>query len=129
MKTPPHHALSRRERQIIDILYARGRGTAADVQAALPDPPSYSAVRAMLRILEEKGHVRHDEEGLRYVYSPTVSRQTARRAALRHLVDTFFEGSTAKIVMTLLDSEASKLSDEELDRIAAMIAAARKESR
>ena len=81
MKTPPHHELSRRERQIIDILYTQGRGTAAEVQAALPDPPSYSAVRAMLRILEEKGHVRHEQDGPRYVYLPTMARDNAKRSA------------------------------------------------
>ena len=79
MKTPPHHELSRRERQIIDILYTQGRGTAAEVQAALPDPPSYSAVRAMLRILEEKGHVRHEQDGPRYVFLPTIARDNAKR--------------------------------------------------
>ena len=84
MKTPSHHELSRRERQIIDILYTQGRGTAAEVQTALPDPPSYSAVRAMLRILEEKGHVRHEQDGPRYVYLPTVARDNAKRSALRH---------------------------------------------
>jgi predicted transcriptional regulator len=127
-KTSPA-ALSKRERQIMDLLYRLGRGTASEIRDRLPGTPSDSTVRTQLRVLEEKGHVRHEEVGLRYVYLPTVSRQTARRAALRHLVDTFFEGSTAKIVTTLLDSEASRLSDDELDRIAALIAAARKESR
>src|SRR5215203_5675283 len=89
----PHLDLSRRERQIVDILYARGRATAADVQAALPDPPSYSAVRAMLRILEEKGHVRHEQDGPRYVYLPTVAPDRAKKTAIRHVLRTFFEGS------------------------------------
>jgi predicted transcriptional regulator len=126
---PGHTALSKRERQIMDILYRIGRGTASEVRDRLPGTPSDSTVRTQLRVLEDKGHVRHEELGLRYVYLPTVSRQTARRAALRHLVDTFFEGSTAKMVTTLLDSDATRLSDDELDRIAALVAAARKESR
>ena len=126
---PAHAALSKRERQIMDILYRIGRGTANEVRDQLPGTPSDSTVRTQLRVLEEKGHVRHEEIGLRYVYLPTVSRQTARRAALRHLVDTFFEGSTGKMVTTLLDSDATRLSDHELDRIAALVAAARKESR
>src|SRR5687767_2430458 len=91
-KTPQHHELSRRERQIVDILYAQGRATAAEVQAALPDPPSYSGVRAMLRILEEKGHVRHEQDGPRYVYVPTVGRDSAKRSALRHMLQTFLDG-------------------------------------
>ena len=113
----------------MDILYRIGRGTAAEIRELLPGAPTDSTVRTQLRVLEEKGHVRHEELGLRYVYLPTVSRQTARRAALRHLVDTFFEGSTGKMVTTLLDNDATRLSDEELDRIAALVAAARKESR
>lgn len=126
MKTPPHHALSRRERQIIDILYARGRGTAAEVLAALPDPPSYSAVRAMLRILEEKGHVRHEQDGPRYVYLPTVARDNAKRSALRHMIRTFFEGSTEQAISALLDDASTKMSDTELDRLARMIDEARR---
>src|SRR4051812_5381730 len=89
----PHLDLSRRERQIVDILYAKGRATAADVQTALPDPPSYSAVRAMLRILEEKGHVRHEQDGPRYVYVPTVAADRAKKTAIRHVLRTFFNGS------------------------------------
>ena len=119
---------SRRERQILDVLYRLGRATASDVRAGLPDPPSYSAVRAMLRILEEKGHVRHEEEGLRYVYTPSVSRHTARKSALRHMVQTFFDGSTEKAVAALLGGEASRLSDDELRRIAELIVKARKDS-
>src|ERR1043165_10125470 len=95
--------LSRRERQIMDILYERGRATAAEIHQALPDAPTYSAVRAKLRVLEEKGHVRHEEESLRYVYVPTVARDTARRSALRHLVTRFFEGSVEQAVTALLD--------------------------
>ena len=93
MNSQPHNDLSRRERQIIDILYSQGRATAAEVQAALPEPPSYSAVRAMLRILEEKGHVRHEQDGPRYVYLPTVGRDNAKKSAMRHMLQTFFDGS------------------------------------
>jgi predicted transcriptional regulator len=126
MTTPPQHALSRRERQIMDILYRRGRATASDVMADLPGEPSYSTVRTQLRVLESKGHVRHEEEGLRYVYLPAVARRAARRSALRHLVDTFFEGSTEKVVAALLGADGSRLSDQELDRIAGIVAKARK---
>lgn len=120
-----HTDLSRRERQIIDILYRRKRATAAEVQAALPDPPSYSAVRAMLRILEEKGHVRHEQDGPRYVYVPTVARDSAKRSALRHMLQTFFDGSAEKAISALLD-DTSKLSDAELSRLARLIEQARK---
>ncbi len=126
MKTPPTHELSRRERQIVDILYARGRSTAAEVQAALPDPPSYSAVRAMLRILEEKGHVRHEQDGPRYVYLPTVARDNAKRSALRHVLRTFFDGSTEQAISALLDDASTRMSDGELDRLARMIDEARR---
>src|SRR2546429_7897676 len=102
MNTRPRAALSRRERQIIDILYRRGRATANEVMADLTGDPSYSTVRTQLRVLEAKGHVRHEEEGLRYVYLPAVARHAARRSALRHLVDTFFDGSTEKVVGALL---------------------------
>ena len=122
-----HHALSRRERQIMDILYRRGRAAAADVRADLPGEPSDSTVRTQLRILEDKGHVRHEEEGLRYVYLPATPRQTARRKALRHLVETFFDGSTEQAVGALLGGETRKLTDEELDRIAELVERARKE--
>jgi predicted transcriptional regulator len=122
-------ALSRRERQIMDILYRRGRATAADVMQELSGDPHYSTVRTQLRVLERKGHVRHEEEGLRYVYLPAVPRHTARRSALRHLVDTFFDGSTEKAVTALLGRDSSRLSDDELDRIAELIVRARKESR
>src|SRR5437870_10327368 len=116
----PHraHELSRRERQIMDILYRRGRATAGDVMGDLPGDPSYSTVRTQLRVLEEKGHVRHDEDGLRYVYLPVLARHTARKSALRHLVDTFFDGSAEKAVAALLGGEGSKLSEDELNRIA-----------
>ena len=121
------HSLSRRERQVLEILYRQGRATAAEVLAALPSPPSYSAVRAVLRVLEEKGYVRHEEERLRYVYLPTVPRDKAKRSALRHLVHTFFEGSVTSAVAALLDTSARKLSDDELNRLAAMVERARKE--
>ena len=126
MKIPPHHELSRRERQIIDILYTQGRATAAEVQSLLPDPPSYSAVRAMLRILEEKGHVHHEQDGPRYVYLPTVARENAKRSAMRHVLQTFFDGSTAQAISALLDDSSAKLSDAELDRLARMIEHARR---
>jgi predicted transcriptional regulator len=126
MKTPSHLELSRRERQIVDILYAQGRATAAEVQSLLPDPPSYSAVRAMLRILEEKGHVRHEQDGPRYVYLPTVARENAKRSAMRHMLQTFFDGSTAQAISALLDDSSAKLSDADLDRLARMIEEARR---
>jgi predicted transcriptional regulator len=128
MRKPLHSALSRRERQIMDILYRRGRATASDVMAELTGDPSYSTVRTQLRVLEEKGHVRHEEEGLRYVYAPAVSRHAARKSALRHVVETFFEGSAEKTVAALLGGEAARLSDDELDRIAGLIEKAKKES-
>src|SRR5262245_28156450 len=111
----PHGALSRRERQIMDILYRRGRASAAEVMDELPGEPSYSTVRTQLRVLEEKGHVHHEEQGLRYVYVPEVPRHAARKSALRHLVDTFFDGSTEKAVAALLGGEGSRLSEDELD--------------
>jgi predicted transcriptional regulator len=126
MTRQPHHDLSRRERQIVDILYAQGRATAAEVQAALPDPPSYSAVRAMLRILEDKGHVRHEQDGPRYVYVPTVARDNAKRSALRHMLQTFFDGSAEQAISALLDDSSTRLSDRELDRLAHMIDQARR---
>ena len=126
MNQVEHHKLSRRERQIMDVLYQRQRASAAEVRESLPNAPSYSAVRALLRILEEKGHIRHEEKDLRYVYFPTAPRGRVRRRALRHVVDTFFDGSAAQAVTALLDSTAARLSDEELDRIAGLIEQARK---
>ena len=123
----PHTALTRRERQIMDILYRRGRATAAEVLEDLPGDIHYSTVRTQLRVLEEKGHVRHEEEGLRYIYTPSVSRNAARKSALRHVVQTFFDGSAEKAVAALLGGEASRLSEEELERIADLIAKARKD--
>ncbi len=126
MNSQPHNDLSRRERQIIDILYSQGRATAAEVQAALPEPPSYSAVRAMLRILEEKGHVRHEQDGPRYVYLPTVGRDNAKKSAMRHMLRTFFDGSAEQAISSLLGDPSARLSDAELDRLATLIDRARK---
>jgi predicted transcriptional regulator len=117
--------LSRRERQIMDVLYARGSATAAEVREALADAPSYSAVRALLRILEEKGHVRHEAQGPRYVYLPQVSRERARKSALRRVVATFFEGSAAQAAAALIDSEA--LTKQDLARLSALIEKAKRE--
>ena len=128
MRGPLHAVLSRRERQIMDILYRRGRATAGEVMEELSGDPSYSTVRTQLRVLEDKGHVRHEEEGLRYVYIPAVSRNAARKSALRHLVDTFFEGSAEKTVVALLGTEGARMSDEELQRIADLVDKARKDS-
>ena len=128
MKKPKPHALTRRERQIMDVLYKLERATVAEVLRKLADQPSYSTVRAQLRMLEEKGHVRHEEHGLRYVYVPTVPRDVARRSALRHLVETFFEGSAENLVATLLGGEISRISREELDRLARLFTKDRKES-
>ena len=127
MTEPAHTGLTRRERQIMDILYRRGRATAAEVLEDLPGDTNYSTVRTQLRVLEEKGHVRHEEEGLRYVYMASVSRTAARKSALRHVVQTFFDGSAEKAVAALLGGEASRLSEEELRRIAELIAKARKD--
>ena len=126
MNNNDHRDLSRRERQILDILYQQGQATAADVQAALPEPPSYSAVRALLRILEEKGHVRHEQDGPRYVYLPTVARDNAQRSALRHILQTFFDGSAEQAISALLGDASGKMSSAELDRLARMIDTARK---
>ncbi len=129
MARPSKDGMSRRERQIMDVIYRRGRATAADVMEELPDPPSYSAVRALLRVLEAKGHVKHESNGPRYVFLPTVPRDKARRSALKQLVQTFFDGSTEQAVVALLDLSTSKLSDDELNRLAKLIDQARKEGR
>ena len=121
--------LTRREREIMDILYRRGRATSHEVLADLADPPSYSAVRALLRLLEERGHAKHTEDGQRYVYSPAVARGDARRSALAHVVKTFFAGSVEQAVASLVESPRSKLSHEELDRLSDLIDRARKEGR
>ena len=121
--------LSRRERQIMDILYRAGKASASDVLNAMPDPPSYSAVRAMLRVLEEKGHVKHQEEGLKYVYAPVVAREKAKRSAVKHVMETFFNGSAEQIVAALLDVSSTRLTRDELDRMAEMIEKAKKEGK
>lgn len=121
--------LSRRERQIMEILYRSGKASAGEVREAMPDAPGYSAVRAMMRVLEEKGHVRHQAEGLKYVYAPTVARDKAKRSALKELVDTFFAGSPEQAVAALLDVSAARLTPAELDRMAEMIERARREEK
>ena len=125
----PQHKLSRRERQIMDVLYRKGRATVAEILEAIPDPPSYSAVRAMLRVLEDKKHIRHEEKELKYVYLPIVPREKARRSAVTHLLDTFFDGSAEQAVATLLNVQARELTEEDFDRLAALIEEARKEGR
>ena len=127
MSTGVH--LSRRERQIMDALHQRGRATAAEVQAALPDAPGYSAVRALLRILEAKGHVKHRRDGARYVYLPRGSREAARRSALKRVVSTFFQGSVTQAVAALLETADARLSDSELHDLQQTIQQARKEGR
>ena len=122
-------SLTRREREIMDILHRRGRATAHEVLADLPDPPSYSAVRALLRLLEERGHIKHAQDGQRYVYAPAVGRADARRSALAHVVRTFFAGSVEETVAALVESPRSKLSREELDRLSDLIERAKKEGR
>ena len=121
--------LSRRERQIMDILYQRGKASASEVREAMEDAPSYSAVRAMLRVLEEKGHIKHQEEGLKYVYVPVVAREKAKRSAVKHVLDTFFAGSPEQIVAALLDVSSSRLTPGELDRMAELIEKARREGK
>lgn len=125
----PAGGLSRRERQIMDILYQRGKSSASEVREAMPNAPSYSAVRAMLRVLEEKGHIRHQAEGLKYVYLPTVAREKAKRSAVKHLVDTFFKDSPEQVVAALLDVSSTRLTRAELDRMAEMIENARREGK
>jgi len=127
-KTSPD-PLTRREREIMDIVHRRGRATAHEVMAELADPPSYSAVRTFLRLLEERGHVRHEQDGARYIYMPTVARRDAQRSAISHLVDTFFDGSVEDAVASLVESSKPKLSKPELDRLATLIAKAKKEGR
>lgn len=128
MADPLTTQLSRRERQIMDVIYRHGKVTAAEVLAELPEPPGYSAVRAMLRLLEDKGHIRHEQDGPRYVYTPTVNRDKARRSAMRHLVRTFFDGSTEDAVAALLQND-SGISEAELERLSQLIEGARKEGR
>ena len=129
MAAKPDEGMSRRERQIMDVVYRLGEATVADVLRELGDPPSYSAVRAFLRILEEKGHLRHKELGPRYVYSPRVPREKARRSALRRLLHNFFDDSGESLVAALLDDEAARLSPQELENLAGLIERARKDGR
>ena len=128
-KTGLPGALGRRERQIMDVIHRLGAASVADVRKALPDPPTYSAVRGMLRLLEDKGHVTHRADGLRYVYTPTVSRSAARRSALRHLVHTFFAGSAPDAAASLLELPDAKLSDADVRRLAAIIRKSKTEGR
>lgn len=121
------HQLSRRERQIMDVIYRLGKATAAEVHERLPEQPTYSTVRAQLRVLEEKGFVKHEEQGPRYVYRPITPREKVRRSALQHLVDTFFGGSAEEVVATLLDASSTRMTDEELRRLSQMIDKARRE--
>jgi BlaI family penicillinase repressor len=121
MANPNLPPLSRCERQIMDVLYRLERGTAAEILDALTDQPSYSTIRAQLRVLEEKGHVSHDEQNLRYIYHPTVPREKVRGSALRHLVDTFFDGSTEQVMTALLGGEVSRLTPEEIDRLSLLL--------
>ena len=127
--TALHASLTKRERQIMDRLYRLGRATANDILDGLTGSPSSSTVRTQLRVLESKGFVRHEEEGLRFVYMPTVPRHAARRSALKHLVDTFFDGSNAKVVAALLGGDCGRVTDEDLDRIAALVSGAKSERR
>ncbi len=129
MARPAHRHLSRRERQIMDAIYLRGRATAQEVLDGLPDAPSYSTVRALLRVLEDKGHLRHEQDGPRYVFRPVVTRERARQSALRQLVTTFFDGSTEQAVAALLDLQGDRLDPAELARLARLIEQARKEGR
>ena len=127
MTRPLHNVLSRRERQIMDILYQLGRATAADLIGQLPGEPNDSTVRTQLRVLESQGHVRPEEEGQKYVYFPVVPRRVVRKSALKHVMNTFFDGSAEKVVAALLGPDGGKLSDEELDRIAGLVERARAE--
>ena len=124
-----HEHLSRRERQIMDVLYERGKASSAEVLESMPDPPSYSAVRAMLRVLEEKGHVLHEQDGAKYIYAPAVPREAARDSAMRRLVQTFFGGSAEQAVAALIDISRGDLDDAQLRRMSRLIEQARKEGR
>jgi len=125
MSQPLEHKLSRRERQIMDVLFQRGKATAADVREGMPEAPSYSAVRAQLRILEDKGHIKHVQDGPRYVYRPAVTKERAKRSALNHMVETFFNGSAGQAMVALLDDSTGELSGGDLDRLEALIGQAR----
>ena len=127
MKKKTIDNLSRRERQIMDIIYQKEKATAAEIKDLMPDPPSYSSVRALLRVLEDKGFLRHKEQGPRYIFYPTINREKAKTSALKHVMKTFFDNSTERLVAALLDMSDSNLSDEELDKMAQLIDEARKE--
>jgi|SRR6185436_17224891 len=129
VKTTTPQLLTKRERLIMDVLYRLGRATATEIMAEVPGAPGNSTIRTQLRVLERKGHVKHEEIGLRYLYMPTVPRHSARKSALRHVVDTFFDGSTTKAVAALLGGEAARVTDEDLDRIAELVRNARGDSR
>jgi len=129
MSDPSQSQLSRRERQIMDILYQRGRATVAEIREGMFDPPSYSTVRALLRIIEEKGHVRHRQEGARYVYAPKRRRSDAARAALKRVLHTFFDGSPERAVATLLEISDKYITTEELDRLSELVEEAKREGR
>jgi BlaI family transcriptional regulator, penicillinase repressor len=123
------HPLSRRERQIMDVLIAQGRASASDIQSLIPDPPGYSAIRATLRVMEEKGYIRHEQNGPAYVYAPKIAPERAKRSALKHILNTFFAGSAERMVAALLDVSSGNLDPSELDRIAALVEEARREGR
>jgi predicted transcriptional regulator len=123
------HTLSRRERQIMDALIARGRASASDIQSLIPDPPGYSAIRATLRVMEEKGYIRHEQNGPAYVYAPKIAPERAKRSAVKHILNTFFAGSAERMVAALLDVSSGNLDASELDRIAALVKEARQEGR
>jgi len=129
MAASPNTALGRRERQIMDIVYRVGRASVSEVRDHLPDPPSYSAVRAMLNLLEDKGHLTHEQDGLRYIYKPTAARAQLRRSALRHLVQTFFDGSPTSAVAALLEMADGELAASDRARLAKMVAQAKTEGR
>src|SRR4051812_47205208 len=129
MTKNPHAHLSRRERQIMDVIYQQGRATAVEVMENMPAPPSYSAVRAMLRLLEEKGYLRHEQDGPRYVYLPTLSRDKARQSAMKQMLQTFFDNSTEQAVAALIGMTRAKMTEDELDRLSRLIEKARKEGR
>ncbi len=126
---PKTDTLSRREREMMNVIFARGKATATEVMDALAEPPSYSAVRATLRVLEQKGHLKHQHDGTRYVYLPTVNRERVRLSALDQLLATFFDGSAANVVATLIERQKGNMSDEELDQLSTLIEQARKEGR
>ena len=127
MKKMPYLNLSRRESQIMDIIYRLGKASVADVLNEIPDPPGYNSIRVLLTILEKKGHLKHHKEGQKYIYSPVMVPDKAKESVMKHMLNTFFDGSPSKVMSTLLDMSASELSDKEIDQLSQMIAKARKE--